>query len=199
MARLFAVLLAATVCGGVIFNATTVAMPKIFDERLTQLVHTTFGIGTLVCAVYVLAAFAQLLVGRLIDGHPLRQIFLPIAALQVPLLLLAGSLENWAMLAVAIAMMFFVFGQIPINDAMVARHTDEAWRSRVYAVRYVVSFGASSLSVPLVALLLRWGWGFSGVFTVLAALACVTTVAAFLFPNLQAPGAAAAAPAAARA
>src|SRR6266852_2119257 len=34
MAQIFAVLLVATACGGVIFNATTVAMPKVFDERL---------------------------------------------------------------------------------------------------------------------------------------------------------------------
>jgi MFS family permease len=200
MARLFAVLLAATVCGGIIFNATTIAMPKIFDERLTALVQTNLGIGTLVCAVYVLAALAQLMVGRLIDRRPLRQVFLPVAALQVPLLLLAGSLENWAMLAVAIGMMFFVFGQIPINDAMVARHTDEAWRSRVYAVRYVVSFGASSLSVPLVALMLGTGWGFGGLFVVLAGLAVITTAAAFLFPDVtKAAAQTSAAPAAARA
>ncbi len=47
--------------------------------------------------------------------------------------------------------MFVVFGQIPINDAIVARYTDERWRGRVYALRYVASFGASTLAVPLVA------------------------------------------------
>jgi hypothetical protein len=35
------------------------------------------------------------------------------------------------MLLVAVAMMFFVFGQIPINDAMIARYTAEEWRARV--------------------------------------------------------------------
>jgi MFS family permease len=199
MVRVFAVLLAATTSGGVIFNATTIAMPKIFDERLAGLAHTTFGIGLLVCAVYVLAAIAQLCVGRLIDRYPLRQVFIPVAGLQAPLLLLAASLQNWAMLAVAVAMMFFIFGQIPINDAMVARYTDEAWRSRVFAVRYVVSFGASSLSVPLVALLHdRWG-GFEPVLLVLAAIAIVTFAAALLFPRVGSGAAAAAATSAARA
>jgi len=185
MTRIFVVLLVATTCGGVIFNAATIAMPKIFDERLTALTQTTSGIGLFVCAVYVLAALAQLCVGQLIDRYPLRQVFVPVAALQAPLLLLAVSLQNWAMLAVAIGIMFFVFGQIPINDAMVARYTDEAWRSRVFAVRYVVSFGASSLSVPLVGWLHDAGGGFERLFTVLAAFAAVTFAASLFFPRLR--------------
>ncbi|HYY60849.1 MAG TPA: MFS transporter [Burkholderiales bacterium] len=37
MARIFTILLVATACGGIIFNSTTVAMPKVFDERLRAL------------------------------------------------------------------------------------------------------------------------------------------------------------------
>ncbi len=129
-ARVFAVVVVATVCGGIIFNATTVAMPKVFDERLAALTQTTFGIGALVCAVYVLAAIAQLCVGQLIDRGPLRGVFVLVAVMQAPLLLLAGSVSDWAMLVVATAMMFFVFGQIPVNDAMVAKYIDDRWRAR---------------------------------------------------------------------
>jgi hypothetical protein len=45
----FAILTIATACGGVIFNATTISMPKVFDERLSALTNSTFGIGALVC------------------------------------------------------------------------------------------------------------------------------------------------------
>jgi MFS family permease len=185
MIRIFAVLLVATVCGGVIFNATVIAMPKMFDERLAAVTQTSFGIGILVCGVYILAALAQLCVGPLIDRYPLRHVFIPVAGLQAPLLLLAVSLQNWAMLAVAVAMMFFIFGQIPINDAMVARYIDEGWRSRVYAVRYVVSFGASSMSVPLIAVLHEATGGFERVLLVLAGFALLTFAAALVFPRLQ--------------
>jgi MFS family permease len=157
-------------------------MPKLFDERLTALVDTTFGVGALVCFVYVIAALAQLLVGWLIDGRPLRSVFLPLALLQVPLLLLAGALQNWAMLVLAIAMMFVVFGLIPITDAMVARYAHDAWRSRVYAVRYVVSFTASSLAVPLVAWLQPAAGGYQSLFAVLTALGVGTLAAALFFP-----------------
>ncbi len=170
-------------CSGVIFAATTNAMPKIFDERLAALVHTTSGIGTLVSIVYLIAAMAQLLVGQLIDRRSLRGVFLTLAALQVPLLLLAGALTNWAMLIVAVVMMFVIFGLIPINDAMVARYAQDAWRSRVYAVRYVVSFGASLPAIPLVAYLQPRAAGFAPLFAVLAAIALGTLAAALLFPS----------------
>jgi MFS family permease len=197
MVRVFAVLLVATSMGGVIFNALAVSMPKIFDERLPVLGGGTLGIGVLVCLVYIFAAVAQLIVGRFIDRYPLRNVFIPVTIAQAPLLLLAVSLDGWALVAVSLALMFVVFGQIPINDAIVARHTDASWRSRVYAVRYVVSFGASSLAVPLVAAL-HAGGGFSPVFMALAAMGALTAIAALFFPGIAreavAPNVATAAP-----
>lgn len=183
LARVFIVLTVATATGGVIFNATTISMPKVFDERLTALTQSTLGIGALVCLVYLLAAMAQLCVGWLLDRYALKRVFVPVVALQVPLLWLASATDNWLMLAVAVAMMFFVFGQIPINDAMIARYTAERWRARAYAVRYVVSFGGSALAVPLVAWLHASGGGFPVLYAVLAALALANFLAALSFPG----------------
>ncbi len=192
--RVFALLTVATICSGIIFNATTIAVPKLFDERLRALVETSFGVGTLVSLIYALAALAQLLVGRMIDGRSLRAVFLPLALVQIPLVLLVGMLSGSAILGAALAMMFVVFGLIPINDAMVARYADDAWRSRVYAVRYVVSFGASSTAVPLVAALPPEGAGMAPLFLVLAVIGLGTLGAALLFPSRE-PTALAAAPA----
>jgi len=182
LARVFAILTVATACGGVIFNATTISMPKVFDERLAALTHSTLGIGILVCGVYLIAAMAQLCVGWWLDRHSLKSVFVPVVALQVPLFALAGTTESYFMLATAVAMMFFVFGQIPINDAMIARYTAEEWRARAYAVRYVVSFGASALAVPLVAWTYRSSGDFRLLYYALGVLAFVTFTAALLFP-----------------
>jgi MFS family permease len=186
LARVFGVLTVATACGGVIFNATTISMPKVFDERLTALTSSTLGIGMLVCGVYLIAAMAQLCVGWWLDRRSLKSVFVPVVALQVPLLLLAGTMENYLMLATAVAMMFFVFGQIPINDAMIARYTAEEWRARAYAVRYVLSFSASALAVPLVAWIYKSSGDFRLLFYVLGTLAFVTFTAALLFPSEEA-------------
>ena len=45
MVRIILVLLVVTSCGGLIFNATTISMPKVFDERLSALTNTSLGIG----------------------------------------------------------------------------------------------------------------------------------------------------------
>jgi MFS family permease len=183
LVRVFAVLTVTTLFGGVIFNSTTVAMPKIFDERLTELVNTTLGIGILVCFVYCFAAVAQLVVGHFLDRGALKSVLVPVLGLQVPLLLAAAFFDQHLLLVVALAMMFFVFGQIPINDAMVATYTDEAWRSRVYAVRYVVSFGASACALPLVAFAHRYSSDFKYLFFVLAGMAALMLSAAVFLPS----------------
>ena len=183
MMRIFSILLIATACGGVIFNSTTVAMPKVFDERLRSLIDTNFGIGALVALVYTLAAFAQLVMGALIDRFELRRLMIGIALLQVPLLALAANLEGWAMLAAALAMMLAVFGQIPLNDSIVGRYVADEYRARVLSVRYVVSLGVAAVAVPLIAVLHRTEGGFANVFLVLAALAAGMLAASFFFPS----------------
>src|SRR3989442_13445964 len=79
-------------------------------------------------------------------------------------------------------MMFFVFVQIPINDAMIARYTAEEWRARAYAGSYVVSFGASALAVPLVAWVYKSSGDFKLLYYVLGTLAFVTFTAALPVP-----------------
>jgi MFS family permease len=186
LARVFLIVAVASAFGSVIFNATTVSMPKLFDERLAALTNTNFGIGVLVCITYLIAAMAQLIVGSWLDRRSVRGVFVFVAAMQVPLLFAAGSLAGYAMLAVAIGMMFFVFGQIPINDAMVAKYTAEAWRARAYALRYVVSFGAAATAVPLIAGIHRSYGDFQPLFSVLAVLAALILAAALAFPGERA-------------
>src|SRR5688500_2484235 len=153
MARIFAILLVATACGGVIFNSTTIAMPKVFDERLRELTQSNLGIGALVAFVYTVAAFAQVAMGALIDRFEMRRLMIGVALAQIPLLALAAHVQGWAMLAAAILMMLAVFGQIPLNDAIVGRYCADEYRSRVYAVRYVVTLGVAAVAVPLISLL----------------------------------------------
>jgi MFS family permease len=181
MARIFAILLIATACGGIIFNSTTVSMPKVFDERLQALTQTSVGIGALVAAVYALAAFAQVLMG--IDRTELRRLMIGVALVQMPLMFLAANLEGWAMLGVALLMMLGVFGQIPLNDAIVGRYCADEYRARVLSVRYVVSLGVAAVAVPMIAALHATEGGFGNVFMVLGVLAAGMLVASFFFPT----------------
>jgi MFS family permease len=182
MTRIFTILLIATACGGVIFNSTTVAMPKVFDERLRELTHSSVGVGALVAIVYACAAFAQLAMGALIDRFEMKRLMIGVALLQIPLLAVAANLNGWAMLAAAFAMMLAIFGQIPLNDAIVGKYVADEYRARVLAVRYVVSLGVAAVAVPLIALLHRTEGGFRNVFLVLACLAAGMLAASLFFP-----------------
>ena len=196
MTKIFAILLVATACGGVIFNSTTVAMPKIFDERLRALTETNVGVGALVAVVYSIAAFAQVLMGVLMGRYDMKTLMVGVGLVQVPLLFAAATLDGWALLVVALLMMMAIFGQIPLNDGIVGKYVADEYRARVLSVRYVVSLGVASVAVPMISVLHRTEGGFRNVFLVLAALAAAVMAAAFFFPTRdrirQAPSAAAA-------
>ena len=181
--RAFLVLAVVTVAGGVVFNAVTVSLPKLFDERLAALAGSSFGIGALVAAVYAVGAVSQLLVGRYVDRHPLKTVFIPLALLQAPCLLLAAHSSDWLLVALAAGVVFAIFGQVVINDAMVARYTDDTWRARAYSVRYLVSFGASAAAVPLVALIHGGAGGFAATYLVLAGFGLAVFLGALAFPH----------------
>jgi MFS family permease len=185
MTQIFVILLVATACGGVIFNSTTVAMPKIFDERLRALTDTNVGIGALVAVVYSVAAFAQVLMGTLMSRFDMKHLMIGVGLIQIPLLAAAATLDGWPMLVVALLMMMAIFGQIPLNDGIVGKYVADEYRARVLSVRYVVSLGVASLAVPMIAVLHRTEGGFRNVFMVLAALACAVFVSALFFPSRQ--------------
>jgi len=183
LARVMAVMLIATACGGIIFNSTTISMPKVFDERLQALTQTSFGVGALVAIVYTMAAFAQVLMGALIDRMEMRRLMIAVGLIQIPMLFLAANLEGWWMLGAALLMMLAVFGQIPLNDAIVGKYVADEFRARMLGVRYVVSLGVAAVAVPLIATLHKTEGGFANVFMVLAVLASGIFVGAFFFPT----------------
>jgi MFS family permease len=146
-------LLSFIVCDSLVFNATTIALPKVAETHLSGWFGNPAAIGTIVSIVFAIAALAQLWIGHLIDRVPLPRIFLPLAAAQVGALLLAGLWSGPFFILPALATMFIVFGLIPISDALIARNVSDAWRSRAYAVSYVVAFGIGPAAVPLIAAL----------------------------------------------
>lgn len=185
--RIFGLVLFTTAIGGLIFQSTTFSLPKIFDERLVGLADTATAIGWYAFLVFSVAAFAQLIVGYLVDHYSLRTVFAIVALLQAILFFVMTHLSGLMSLLVAIAFMLVVFGQIPINDVLVGRIARSEWRSRAYALRYIVSFTVSASAVPLIAWI-HGTRGFSTLFTVLAVAAFVIFVAVLFLPNRKALG-----------
>jgi MFS family permease len=172
----------------VIFQATTFALPKIFDERLQGFASAaaawvqSYGlsgrtdvatmVGALAFAVFAIASMAQLVVGSLLDKYGARPVFMGAAAIQLVFFsLMAGSREIWA-LVLALGFMLGAFGQIPINDFMIGKMASGPARARVYGIRYVVSFTALAAALPLISVIYE-RWGFDTLFYVLAGSAAV--------------------------
>ena len=180
--RVLCVIVFTTAVGGFIYQTTTFALPKIFAERLTDLAGTATAVGGYAFLVFAIAALAQLLVGCLVDHHSLRTVFAFVAGLQAVFFALMVQLSGAAALVVAAAFMFVVFGQIPINDVLVSRITKSEWRSRVYSIRYVVTFSVMASTLPVIAGV-HAGWGFGALFVVMAVAAGGIFAAVLMLPR----------------
>jgi MFS family permease len=182
LVRVFVIIFVSTAVGGLVFQSTTFALPKVFDERLGEIGISATLIGWYVFIVFAVAAFGQLIVGNLVDHLSIRLVFVFVAAIQAIFFAVMPGLTGWNALFVATAFMIVVFGQIPINDVLISRITQSQWRSRVYAFRYIVTFSVMASSLPIIALIYA-RWGFDSLFTVLSAAATCILVSVLMLPR----------------
>ena len=180
--RVLSIIVFTTAIGGLVFQSTTFALPKIFDERLAGIAGSATAVGGYAFVVFAVAALAQLVVGYLVDRHSVRTVFAFVAGLQAVCFALMHQLTGLAALVVATAFMLVVFGQIPINDVLVGRITRSEWRSRVYSIRYIVTFSVMASTLPLIAWL-HASRGFGALFAVMAAAAGGIFAAVMLLPR----------------
>jgi MFS family permease len=175
--------LAVTVIGSsTTFNAFTVALPKLFAERLADLTTSPALIGTIAAGTYVFGALAQFTIGHLLDRHSLKALFLPLSLLLAPMMFVGATLTGIPLVLASIGIIIGIFGQVTINDAMVGRYTSDEWRARAYAARYFPGFTAAGVSVGLVAWLHDRG-GFTLLMQACGGLCLLVILGAFIFPG----------------
>ena len=151
-ATIFALFVVIALCAGLVFNIVAVALPKILDERLGADVPLIL-VGGVATLVFVCGALAQIAVGRLAEKFPPHILFAVIASLQFLGVLWAAQAAG-KMLIVALAVaMAAIYAQVTVNDLVIARYTADAWRGRIYAVRYFLTFLASGAAVTAIAFL----------------------------------------------
>ncbi len=153
---LFGLFLVIALSAGLVFNVLTIALPKIVDEGMAKDVPLVL-VGSIATAVLVCGALAQLTVGRLVEWVPPHIMFAIVTAL--------GFVGNlWAtyatgvplMVALAIAVAA-IYGQVTVNDIILARYTADAWRGRVYAVRYFMLFISAGIAIAMISVLHECG------------------------------------------
>jgi predicted MFS family arabinose efflux permease len=155
-AAIFALFIVISLSAGLVFHISTVALPKIVDERFGGGISIAL-VGGLTTAIFMCGALAQFSVGRLVEKFPLHLLFAALALLQF-LGLLWAAYATGTMVLVALAVtVAAIYGQVTINDLVIARYTADAWRGRVFAARYFLTFLSSGAAVYLVSILHQRG------------------------------------------
>ena len=182
LVRAFTVMTAAAVASSLLFNFTTNGNAQLLSEGFRGVIEDPALLGVLLAAVYTVASFAQIVVGRLIDSTPFKPLQLWMSVAQIPLLILAAHTHDWWLFVSLLAVMVFIFGSIPFTDAMIVRYVDDRLRSRVAGMRLTVAFGISSLAVWLLGPLVK-GIGFTAALWILAGIAAIRSAIVLLLPD----------------
>jgi MFS family permease len=179
---IFGLFMIVALSAGLVFHITTVALPKIVDERLGADISLVL-VGGLATAIFMCGAVAQLTVGRLVERVPLYLLFAAVALLQF-IGVAWAAYATGIMLVMALALSLAgIYAQVTVNDLVIARYTADAWRGRVYAVRYFLSFAVSGAAVSIIALLHERG-GFGLVLVATAALALALAIVTIVITML---------------
>lgn len=181
-AAVFAIYVVISIASGLVFNTVSIALPKIVDERLGQSAPL-IAVGSLATAVFLCGAAAQLAMGRLVERYAPHLLFAGVVASQLLALLWAGQASGLSLIAALAVLMAGIYAQVTVGDIVIARYTADAWRGRIYAVRYFLTFVSSGAAVAIIAFLHARG-GFDLVLTVVAAIGAVLLTAVLSFVGL---------------
>ena len=183
--RAFFILSLTMMCSGLIGSAYMVMLPKVFAERMafTGGGLGTLGAGTLVSLVFLFAATAQYVGGRLSDRFAMRRVYLIGFVLQAPLLLVSVLADGWSLLGLTVLMVFANYTTIPAENGLLAHFTPGKWRGTAYGAKFVLALGVAALAIPLIAYVHDATGGFTSLYLLLGVLAAVVGVSAIFLPN----------------
>jgi MFS family permease len=177
MGMMFGCYIVISLAGGLTFNTALIALPKLIEERVGQGM-TLVLIGGLATAIFLCGALAQLAVGRLIERFPPHLLFVCVVTIQFLGIVAAAYASGAALIAALAVAMGGIYAQVTVGDIVIARYTADAWRGRVYSVRYFLTFITSGIAVQLIAQLYARG-GFDLVLGAIAVTGFVMLTAVY--------------------
>jgi MFS family permease len=181
--RAVLVLMLIAMSSGLVFNAFTLLLPKLLQERLAGNATLLPLVGLAAFLVTLCGALTQFSVGRMIDRNTLKRVFLPVSIVLAPAMLALSFAQGWLVLPLAGAVAASIFGQVTVNETMAARYISPALRARIYSVRFFVGFLGAAAAAPVVSTLYERTSSVAAVTTVLAVFSVVTLGCALFFPN----------------
>lgn len=178
-------MLGAILFTGLIYQMTSVGMPKIFQARLgASIGYGAIGAGTLVAAVYAVSAIGQIVGGLLADRFDERPLYVASYAVQIGILTLAVATHNLLLIAIVALAVTVQTGTQPIENCLMARYTPDAWRATVYGMKFVLGLGLSALGVPFIALIFALTGSFAGVFWAMVVCSVAAVAVGLALPSV---------------
>ena len=174
-----------TLAGGFIFGSLTFLIPRIFEVNLSGISVDIAITGLLAGIVYAIASLSQVGVGYLIDRYSPKIILGFVGIGQFFLIYLSSLYIDYALFFVMLMAMFFVFGQVPITDAILVRYVDDRWRARILSIKFLINLCAGASVLPLVSLFLGYGYNFSDLLMILSCLAILVVISAYMLPTIK--------------
>jgi len=169
MVTVFALFILIGTTAGLVFNTITIALPKLIDERIGSSISLV-AVGGIATAVFLCGAIAQFTIGRVLEKYPAHLVFAFCGLMQFVGVVWVAYATGYALLAALALSMAFIYAQVTVNDFVIARYTADAWRARVYAVRYFITYVISGAAISMIAFLHGRG-GFDLVLAVTAVIA----------------------------
>ncbi len=181
--RAVVVLMAIASVSGLVFNAFSLLLPKLMQERLASNPDLLPVVGMLAFLATLCGGLTQFTVGRMIDRRTLKGVFLPLAVVQLPCLVALAFVQGWLVLPLSALMAASIFGQVTVNETMTARYVAPALRAKLYSIRFTVGFLGAAAASPLVGYLHEATGSLATGMLVLAGFGAVTFICALAFPN----------------
>jgi MFS family permease len=184
MLRVYAVLLLTMLIMGILFQATQVSVPKVFDLRLRDIAgEGALGIGAIVALVYTVGSVTQLVGGFMADRFPLKPLYVGCFLLQVPVLMGIAVFGGLPLVALVAATVFLTTAPLPAENMLLARFTPQRHHSLAYGVKFVLAFGTGPVSILLVSKVQEQTGEFTWLYMALAVTAALAALAALLLPG----------------
>ena len=187
MLKAFFILSVTMSCGGLIFQAFTVVLPKLFEQRLgADGALGPLGIGGLVGLVYLCVGLATPYFGSFADRFSTQGVYRFSYVILAPGLFVAAMLESWLLLLVAVALVFTGALAGPSENKLLAHYTPGRWQGTGFGAKFILTLGVSATAVPLIAWIYDSTGDFYWLFVFMGVLAAVALAGAWMLPSGEA-------------
>ena len=172
-----------TTFGGFVFTAVTFLVPRYIELYMENLMLSVAMTGLLASLVYAVSSFSQVIVGWLIDRISPRIVLFIVSVGQIIFIYLASQFDGYKLLFFITLAVCFVFGQIPIIDAVMVRYVPDSWRNRILSIKFVLNLGVGATVLPTCSFMLDRGYQLSELFCFLSLLSVIIVMASILLPS----------------